>query len=136
MADNVNLNPGTGGSTVRTVDRSGVETQVVQLDVGNATESLLLRGQQTVALSIPVTLPSDQTVPVTGPITDTQLRASDVPVSGDFYQTTQPVSDVSSEEWFRRILVELRTISQLLQVGLSIKDEPIDIRNDLINSVK
>jgi hypothetical protein len=32
------------------------------------------------------------TQPVSGPLTDTQLRASAVPVSGTFYQATQPVS--------------------------------------------
>jgi hypothetical protein len=32
------------------------------------------------------------TVTVSGPLTDTQLRASAVPVSGTFYQATQPVS--------------------------------------------
>ena len=32
-------------------------------------------------------------VPVSGPLTDTQLRASAVPVSGTFWQATQPVSD-------------------------------------------
>lgn len=32
------------------------------------------------------------TQPVSGPLTDTQLRATPVPVSGTFWQTTQPVS--------------------------------------------
>lgn len=32
-------------------------------------------------------------VPVSGPLTDTQLRATAVPVSGTFWQSTQPVSD-------------------------------------------
>ena len=35
-------------------------------------------------------------VAVTGPLTDTQLRASAVPVSGTFFQATQPVSIASS----------------------------------------
>lgn len=35
------------------------------------------------------------TLPVSGPLTDTQLRASAVPVSGTFWQTTQPVSIAS-----------------------------------------
>jgi len=35
------------------------------------------------------------TLSVTGPLTDTQLRASAVPVSGTFFQATQPVSAVS-----------------------------------------
>lgn len=32
------------------------------------------------------------TLPVSGPLTDTQLRATPVPVSGTFYPATQPVS--------------------------------------------
>lgn len=39
-----------------------------------------------------VTVDSAPTTPVTGPLTDTQLRASAVPVSGTFFQATQPVS--------------------------------------------
>jgi hypothetical protein len=35
------------------------------------------------------------TQPVSGPLTDTQLRASAVPVSGTFFQATQPVSIAS-----------------------------------------
>lgn len=34
MADNTSLPPGTGGDTVRTIDRSSVKTQVIQLDAG------------------------------------------------------------------------------------------------------
>lgn len=44
MADNVLLNAGTGGDTVRTVDKSGIETQTVILDLGGSgTESLWAR---------------------------------------------------------------------------------------------
>jgi len=42
----------------------------------------------------PVSIASS--VAVTGPLTDTQLRATPVPVSGTFYQTTQPVSIAAS----------------------------------------
>lgn len=75
-------------------------------------------GQKPKAGSMPVVLPSDQvvavsgnfwqatqpvsgtltcnagtgTLAVSGPLTDTQLRAAAVPVSGTFWQTTQPVS--------------------------------------------
>lgn len=40
----------------------------------------------------PVSLASVPTHGVTGPLTNTELRASAVPVSGTFWQTTQPVS--------------------------------------------
>jgi hypothetical protein len=39
-----------------------------------------------------VTVDAAPTTAVTGPLTDTQLRASAVPVSGTFFQATQPVS--------------------------------------------
>jgi len=43
MADNTTLNSGVGGDVVRDIDRSGVKTQVVQVDLGGASaESLLV----------------------------------------------------------------------------------------------
>lgn len=42
--------------------------------------------------TLPVSLASVPSHAVTGPLTDTELRASAVPVSGTFYQATQPVS--------------------------------------------
>lgn len=45
MADNVVLNAGSGGSTARTKDRTGVETQIVALDLNPAgTETLMAGG--------------------------------------------------------------------------------------------
>ena len=69
MADNTRLNLGTTGDTIRDVDKGGgVKTQSVVLDVGGTgVESLVTAGNP---------------MPVTGPLTDTQLRASPVPVSG------------------------------------------------------
>jgi hypothetical protein len=51
-------------------------------------------GIATSAASIDGKLPalSGGAVPVTGPLTDAQLRAAAVPVSGTFWQATQPVS--------------------------------------------
>lgn len=53
------------------------------------------------------------TVTATGPLTDTQLRASAVPVSGTFFQATQPVSgtvtanqgtaNTAANAWFAKI---------------------------------
>ena len=45
MADNTILPAGAGGDTVRDIDRAGIKTQVVQLDVGgSASESLVAAG--------------------------------------------------------------------------------------------
>lgn len=60
--------------------------------VGGAAISL---GQKISALSFPVVLPSDQIVSVTGPLTDTQLRATPVPVSGSISAT---VSATATED--------------------------------------
>lgn len=69
MADNVTI-PATGSGTatpdVRTVDKGGKQAQVVILDLGGAGAESLLTGS----------------LPVTGPLTDAQLRAVPVPVSG------------------------------------------------------
>lgn len=53
-------------------------------------------GSKVSASSLPVVIASDQgAVSVTGPLTDIQLRASAVPVSGAFFPATQPVSAVA-----------------------------------------
>ena len=60
MADNVAITPGSG-ATVATDDVGGVQYQRVKLDLGgDGLSSPLLRGQQTKANSLPVTLASDQ----------------------------------------------------------------------------
>jgi hypothetical protein len=41
MADNVTLDPGTGGSVVRTKDRTGVETSIVALDINPSGSEVL-----------------------------------------------------------------------------------------------
>jgi len=43
MANNTTINTGTGGDVIRDIDRSGVKTQVVQVDLGGSSaESLLV----------------------------------------------------------------------------------------------
>lgn len=64
MADNVTLNAGSGGASVRSKDRTGVETQIVALDLNPA-------GSET-------------------------LMAGAMPVTGTFWQATQPVSLASN----------------------------------------
>ena len=51
MADNTTLNPGTGGDLVRTIDRGGIKTQVMALDLGGEAgpESLVSGGALPVA---------------------------------------------------------------------------------------
>lgn len=60
--------------------------------------SVLLYAQNPVSISqvgttpVTTTIPVSGTVTASGPLTDTQLRATPVPVSGTFWQATQPVS--------------------------------------------
>jgi hypothetical protein len=62
MTDNVTLNPGASGASVRAINRSGVATQVLAVDLGGEAgpEALLTAGQKTMANSVPVALASDQ----------------------------------------------------------------------------
>ena len=70
MANNTTLPAGSGGDTIRNIDKAGVKTQVVTLDLGGAGAETLLSG----------TVPVSGTV-ATGGLTDAQLRLSAVPVS-------------------------------------------------------
>jgi hypothetical protein len=67
MADNLGYTPG-AGANIAADDVGGVHFQIVKLDIGGD------------GLSVPVT--GSSPLPVTGPLTDAQLRASAVPVSG------------------------------------------------------
>jgi hypothetical protein len=79
MANNTTL-PGTG-DVVRDIDRSGVKTQVVQVDIGGSgAELLATAGQQTMANSMSVVIASNQTnVPV---------AVNDIVASGSLTSTT------------------------------------------------
>lgn len=81
MADNSVFDPGTGGDTYRSKDRTGVKTEIVGLDINPAGAEVLGTGDATNGLDVDVTRVQG-TVTVTGALTDTQLRATAVPVSG------------------------------------------------------
>jgi hypothetical protein len=91
MADNSTL-PATGDA-VRTVDKGGVKTQVVTLDLGGSGAESLVSG------AVPVTGSFWQaTQPVSGTFwqaTQPVSIAGTVAVSGTFWQATQPVSIAS-----------------------------------------
>lgn len=85
-----------------------VSAASLPLPTGAATETTLAalntkvpaQGAALTAASLPVNIASDQTVPVSGPLTDTQLRATPVPVSGpltdtELRATAVPVSAAS-----------------------------------------
>lgn len=81
MADNTTLNAATvaGGDVIRDITKGGAKTQVVVLDLGGAGAESLLTG----------------TLPVSGPVTDAQLRATAVPVSGPLTNTELRATNVN-----------------------------------------
>lgn len=105
--DDITLNTGSGGDSIRaledtdgkkwpvgvtafattvgTPDVPAIVTPTTGLPVRLADGSGYLS-------TLPVSLASVPSHAVTGPLTDTELRASAVPVSGTFWQATQPVS--------------------------------------------
>ena len=73
------------GELLTTGGGGGGTSDVNLTEVGGAAIAL---GQAAMAASLPVVLASNQTaVPVSGPLTDTQLRATAVPVSGPLTDT-------------------------------------------------
>ncbi len=86
MADNLttqSTTPATvpAASQIATDDVSGVHFQKVKLVDGTADSATAIPGDATNGLDVDVTRVQG-TVTVTGPLTDTQLRATPVPVSG------------------------------------------------------
>lgn len=96
MADNTILNPGVGGDTVRNEEIGGVKFPISKIYVGasgvdggpvTAANPFPTSVQGTVACSISGSVPVtgtffQATQPVSGPLTDAELRASPVSVSG------------------------------------------------------
>ena len=104
MSDNTTL-PGTG-DVIATDDIGGVKHQLVKIEFGAADSATPVSA----ANPLPVVFATAPTTPVTGSfwqttqpvsfswagLTDTQLRATALPVSGTFFQATQPVSIAAS----------------------------------------
>lgn len=77
-----------------------------------------------------VIVDSTPTTAVTGPLTDTQLRAAAVPVSGAFFQITQPVSAASlplpTGAGSETTLAAIKAKTDNLDVALSTRTKPAD----------
>ena len=90
----------TNGDTVRSIERAGIKTQVVLLDLGGAGAESLVTGTMPVSGSITVANASlavtgtfyQATQPVSGTVT---VGNASLAVTGAFFQATQPVSAVS-----------------------------------------
>lgn len=99
MADNFTTSPGTGGPTFASDDIGGVH--VPRGKIGFGADGAYLDVSE--ANPLPVAVPSP--LPVTGALTDTQLRAAAVAVSGTFWQATQPVSGPLTDAQLRATAV-------------------------------
>lgn len=90
MANNTTLNTGTGGDTIRDIDKSGIKTPVSVIDIGGSgAESLLVSGQAAMAGSVPVVIASNQTavsvdteLPAAAALTDTTANPTVPGVAG------------------------------------------------------
>lgn len=91
MPDNVGYTPGTG-ATVAADDISGVLHQRVKIGVGGDGVAVDVSSSNPMPVSGTVTANTG----LSQPLTDSQLRAAAVPVSGTFFQATQPVSIAAS----------------------------------------
>ncbi len=91
MADNVGYTPGTG-ATIAADEISGVLHQRVKIGIGTDGSATDVSSSN----PMPVTGTVTANTGLSQPLTDAQLRASAVPVSGTFFQATQPVSIASS----------------------------------------
>jgi len=88
MADDTRLNIGSSGDKIRTIEKSGVKTQVVTLDVGGSGSESLVEG----------TIPISGTVSLAGAQTEGGV-------------TTSPVVDVSAITLLNNILKEIRIMN-------------------------
>ena len=88
MANNTTLPGGSGGDTIRNIEKGAAKTQVVVLDLGGAGAENLVSG----------TVPVSGTV-TTGGLTDAQLRAAVVPVSLASTTITGTVASTQSGTW-------------------------------------
>ena len=91
MADNVGYTPGTG-ATVAADEIAGVLHQRVKIGIGTDGSATDVSSSN----PMPVTGTVTANTGLTQPLTDVQLRAAAVPVSGTFFQATQPVSIAAS----------------------------------------
>jgi hypothetical protein len=95
-----------------------------------------LAGVTTVGTVTTVTNPVTvaQATPANLQATVTPAAGQIFPVSGTFFQATQPISNVyesiTQSELLSQILVELRTITYYLMSGLNVPDDPEKVRQD------
>ena len=88
MADNFIANPGAGGDTFAADDVSGIKYPYSKIDIGADGVSLPVNAANPMPVSV------GGSIAVTGPLTDAELRATDLPVRLDSY--AYPISTNNS----------------------------------------
>src|SRR5688572_21906456 len=101
MADGVDITAGTG-TTILTDETASGHAQVVKLAYSADGTATLVPAD---ANGLLVNLGANNDV--TGPLTDAELRATAVPVSGTFFQATQPVSGPLTDAELRAVAVPI-----------------------------
>ena len=106
MADNTVLNPGTGGDTIRDIDRGGgLKTQVVQLDAGGESNESLV----------------DQFNPL--PTADQAVTSAQSPDSPIFTAVTgDPSGDFAGEDFFSHLFDDAK--------GNSVRTKIVNLKQD------
>lgn len=131
MADNTILLPGGGGDTIATDDIGGIKFPRSKITLGadgvnngdiSAANPMPVTGTITVNVGLTDTELRASAVPVTGPLTDAQLRALAVPVSGTFFQATQPVSGPLTDAQLRATPVP---VSGTVTANLGVADNAL-----------
>ena len=114
----------TGAATAARQDLQTTELQEIEADVEAMSAKLpATLGQKAMAASLAVVIASDQSaVPVSGPLTDAQLRATAVPVSGPLTDaqlraTAVPVSGPLTDTQLRATAVPVSISSSALPTG-------------------
>lgn len=91
-------NQTTANSSLSSIDSKlpSLASGRVPVDIGGSGSITITSGTVTVSNEVEVTNSTGNPIPVSGPLTDAELRATAVPVSGTFWQATQPVSVASA----------------------------------------
>jgi hypothetical protein len=124
MSDNTQLGPGVGGDILGTDDIGGVKYQRMKLIHG---DDGVNAGDVSTGNPLPVTLG----------LTNTQLRATPVPVSGTFWQATQPVSFIwqgLTEAQLRASAVAVSASALPLPTGAATETTLASIASTIANS--
>lgn len=138
MADNVELNAGSGGATIATDDIGGIQHELVKIEFGvdgaatmvSAADPLPVTdaGQQTDALTdaelravpVPISGTVNANTGLAQGLTDAQLRATPVPVSGTVTVDTSLLATVAKQDEQTALITTLNSLVENLNSLVSV----------------